>query len=181
MDRKELEGKNKTDLVALATGLGFQVTPAMTKPQIIDVLSAAPAEPGLSPAAQLAAIVANADDPEAAAQQVAKMAEAAAKAEERKNPIPKEGKLRTLGGELVSGRKFKVTIMATEGETGDVKLGVNGHMIQIKRGVPVVIDEAYLEVLKNTIIHTVKHDDSTGTTVVQAMAIQRLPFSAEPV
>lgn len=177
MDRKELEGKSKTDLVAMGTALGFAVSPAMNKPQIIDILAAAE----ISPAQQLAAVVAAADDPEKGAQQAARMAEAASKAEERKHPAPKEGSLRTLANEPINGRKFRVTIMATEGETGDVKLGVNGHMIQIKRGVPVVIDEAYLEVLKNTIIHTVKHDDSTGSTVVQAMSIQRLPFSAEPV
>lgn len=181
MDRKDLEGKNKTDLVSLASGLGFQVTPAMTKPQIIDVLLADPGAAALSPAAQLAAIVANADDPEKAAQQVAKMAEAAAKAEERKNPLPKEGNLRTLTGEPISGRKYRVTIMATEGETGDVKLGVNGHMIQIQRGVPVVLNEAYLEVLKNTVINTVQHEDDGQRSVVRGLSIQRLPFQAEPV
>lgn len=180
MDRNELEGKSKTDLVALGVSMGLAVSPAMNKPQIIDVLASSNVV-APSPAAQLVAIVANADDPEKGAQQAAKMAEAAAKADERKNPAPKEGSLRTLSNEPINGRKFRVTIMATEGETGDVTLGVNGHLIRIKRGIPVVIDEAYLEVLKNTVIHTVSHDDDGQRTTVRQMSIQRLPYSAEPV
>lgn len=182
MDRKELEGKNKSDLVALGQSLGFAVTPAMTKPQLVDMLLAnVPAEPVVSPAQQLANIVANADDPEEGAKQAARLAEAAAKADERKNPAPKEGALRSLDGKLAGGRKFRVTVMATEGETGDVKLGVNGHLVQIKRGVPVVLDEAYVEVLRNTVINTIHHNDDGERSIVQAVAIQRLPYQADPL
>ena len=175
MDRKELESKNKTDLVTLGTSLGFAVTPAMTKPQIVDMLSAAPDAVSLSPAAQLAALVANADDPEKAALQAAKLAEAAAKADERKNPAPKEGALRSLDGKAVSGRKYWVTILNQEGEVGDVKLGINGHMLQIKRGVPVLIDEAYLGVLENTVIETRGEENGSPAQKIQRYAYQVKP------
>lgn len=181
MDRNELEGKSKSELVTLGQGAGLSVTPAMNKPQLIDMLLANGAVEVVSPAQQLANIVANADDPEEGAKQAARLAEAAAKAEERKNPAPKEGALRSLDGKLAGGRKFRVTIMATEGETGDVKLGVNGHLVQIKRGVPVVLDEAYVEVLRNTVINTVHHNDNGERSVVQAVSIQRLPYQADPL
>lgn len=93
--------------------------------------------------------------------------------------LPKEGALRALDGSLAGSRKMRVTIMATESEKEDVKLGVNGHMLQIKRGVPVVIDAAYVEVLKNSVIDTEIQDPDTGKrTQVQ---MQRYPFVAEPV
>lgn len=92
--------------------------------------------------------------------------------------LPKEGALRALDGSLAGSRKMRVTIMATESEKEDVKLGVNGHLVQIKRGMPVVLDEAYVEVLKNSTIDTVVQDPDTGAKT--AVRMQRYPFTAEP-
>lgn len=92
--------------------------------------------------------------------------------------LPKEGALRSLDGSLASSGKMRVTVMATESEKEDVKLGVNGHLIIIKRGLPVVIDAAYVEVLKNSTIDTVAQDPDTGVKV--AVKMQRYPFTAEP-
>jgi hypothetical protein len=92
--------------------------------------------------------------------------------------LPKEGALRALDGSLASSGKMRVTVMATESEKEDVKLGVNGHLIIIKRGLPVVIDAAYVEVLRNSTIDTVAQDPDTGVKV--AVKMQRYPFTAEP-
>jgi hypothetical protein len=58
--------------------------------------------------------------------------------------------------------KMRVTIMATESDKEDVKVGVNGHLVQIKRGVPVVIDAAYVEVLRNSTIDTIVEDETAS-------------------
>jgi hypothetical protein len=92
--------------------------------------------------------------------------------------LPKEGALRALDGSLAGSQKMRVTIMATESEKEDVKLGVNGHLVIIKRGMPVVIDAAYVEVLKNSVVDTVAQDPDTGAKV--AVKMQRYPFTAEP-
>lgn len=174
MDRKELEGKTKPELLAMAGNLGFSVTPALKKDDLVGMLAgAAP-----SPAAALAEMVANADDPDAAAAQAARMAEAAAKRDEARNPLPKEGALRTLDGTPTAGKKWRVKVLATETETGDVPLGVNGHMIQVRRGVEVVIDEAYVEALRNAIIDTTAKD---ADGVLRTQQVQRYPFTAVPV
>lgn len=175
MERKDLEAKSKADLLKLGESLGFAVTPAMNKAEIVTMLAGAPSAP-LS--AQLSDMVANADDPEAAAQQAAKMAEAAAKADERRNPVPREGALRTLDGSPAQSRKYKVKILAYEGETGDVDLGVNGHLIRVKRGVEVILDEAYVHVLQNSVVDTVREDENS---VRHGHQFQRYPFTAMPV
>lgn len=92
--------------------------------------------------------------------------------------LPKEGALRSLDGSLAGSSKMRVTVMATESEKEDVKLGVNGHLIVIKRGLPVVIDAAYVEVLRNSTIDTIAQDPDTGAKV--AVKMQRYPFTAEP-
>jgi hypothetical protein len=92
--------------------------------------------------------------------------------------LPKEGALRALDGTLAGSSKMRVTVMATESEKEDVKLGVNGHLIVIKRGLPVVIDAAYVEVLRNSTIDTFAQDPDTGAKVPVKM--QRYPFTAEP-
>jgi hypothetical protein len=97
----------------------------------------------------------------------------------REVEIPKEGALRTLDGDLVVSKgKVTVTIMATESEKGDVFLGLNGHGLQIKRGVPVQIPVEYLSCLTDSTIKTVSKDPETGR--VTAMEIMRLPFTAVP-
>jgi hypothetical protein len=91
--------------------------------------------------------------------------------------LPKEGALRALDGSLAGSRKMRVTVMATESEKEDVKVGVNGHLVQIKRGVPVIVDAAYVEVLRNSTIDTIVEDENGKRSQVQ---MQRYPFTAEP-
>lgn len=76
-------------------------------------------------------------------------------------------------------KKYKVTIApGSEGEdNGDVFLGVNGRTVLIKRGHPVIVDECFVDVLKNSVIHTHEKNDK-GTLV--PIAIPRFNFSVEP-
>ena len=52
--------------------------------------------------------------------------------EDRRRPLPREGQLRTLDGSLVDVKRVRVTIMATENDKEDVKLGLNGHNMSVK-------------------------------------------------
>lgn len=99
--------------------------------------------------------------------------------EDRTNPLPREGQLRTLDGSLVDVKRVRVTIMATENDKEDVKLGLNGHMLQIKRGVPVDIPDHYVEVLRNSTVDTFTKDPETG--VMQRVQIQRYPYTVDAV
>lgn len=97
--------------------------------------------------------------------------------EDRRRPLPREGQLRTLDGSLVDVKRVRVTIMATENDKEDVKLGLNGHMLQIKRGVPVDIPDHYVEVLRNSTVDTFTKDPETGA--MQRVQIQRYPYTVE--
>lgn len=76
-------------------------------------------------------------------------------------------------------KKFKVTIAkAGEGEdNGDVFLGVNGRTVLIQRGQPVVLEECFLDVLKNSVIET--HEKGEDGKL-KPISIPRFNFSFEP-
>jgi hypothetical protein len=182
----------KGDLVELLLAnaqLAAATAPAAPTPAPVTTEAAAPAndqaaqiEQLQKQMAQLMALnQAQAADLNAAREQAAKAA--AALETDKLVPdngvdLPKEGALRSLDGALAGARKMRVTVMATESEKEDVKLGVNGHLVIIKRGLPVVIDEAYVEVLRNSTIDTIAQDPETGQKV--AVKMQRYPFTAEP-
>lgn len=52
-------------------------------------------------------------------------------------------------------RKWKITF---HGEGGDVEIGHNARLNVYKRNVETVIDENYLGVLKDAVIHTIVED-----------------------
>lgn len=54
-------------------------------------------------------------------------------------------------------RKWKITF---HGEGGDVEIGHNARLNVYKRNVETVIDENYLGVLKDAVIHTVVEDEN---------------------
>lgn len=196
MTREELTAKNKTDLLALAVAASLAATPAMSKADLVELLVANAQMTAVTPAAipapvatpdlaaRIAALEAELSTANTTiADQADTLAKSTALATDKLvvddgKGLPKEGALRALDGSLAGTKKVRITIMATEGEKEDVKIGVNGHLIQIKRGVPVVVDVAYLEVLKNSTIDTIMEDDNGKRTQVQ---MQRYPFMAEPV
>ena len=100
----------------------------------------------------------------------------AKKKEEKLSPL---GALHTLQGERVNGRKYKVKIFATEAEKSDVDLICNGHNLRIQRGQEVVIDEAYVNILRDAIIQTIVQDPDTGVRSVQERMV--FPHQAIPV
>jgi hypothetical protein len=54
-------------------------------------------------------------------------------------------------------RKWKITF---HGEGGDVEIGHNARLNVYKRNVETVIDENYLGVLKDAVIHTIVEDEN---------------------
>mgnify|MGYP006319268175 CR=1 FL=1 len=93
--------------------------------------------------------------------------------------LPNQGSLRTLQNQSVSGQKWEVMIYADQNDKGDVDLQVNGFNIRIRRGEKVIIDEAFVEVLRNAVIETTQWNPETNTrTPTQRMVY---PFQATPV
>lgn len=91
-------------------------------------------------------------------------------------PLPPEGKLRTLDGEPIPGRMYRVTILETDSDKGDVFLAVNGYGVQVQRGKEVLLHEAYVEVLNNSVIRTVDKDPNTGKETPRS--VMTYPFTA---
>lgn len=85
--------------------------------------------------------------------------------------LPPIGRLTTLQGEPVNGKKYRLTIFATEADKGDVDLIINGHNIRVQRGKEVVVDEAYINVLQNAVIDTVVQDPDTGERMPTRMLV----------
>lgn len=97
--------------------------------------------------------------------------------QENKPLPPEKGGLYSMDGKLIKGRQMKVTVMSTETAKHDVKLAINGHQIVIKRDVEVILDEAWVEVLKNA-RSVNKFTDADGKVTTTATA--NYPFSAVP-
>lgn len=77
-------------------------------------------------------------------------------------------------------KKFKVVIHSEPegGDQGDVLIGHNFKLIQIKRNTEVTIDENFLMVLKSSVINThVKGEDDK----MHPVSVPRYSFTAEPV
>jgi len=102
----------------------------------------------------------------------------------RKSPVtneqlPQVGSLRTLANEPVSGRKFKVVIYGDQNDKGPVDISVNGYNIRVKRDEEVIIDEVYVEVLKNAVIETQVWNQDTNTSTLSRRMVY--PFQATEV
>lgn len=151
MKREELEAMTKEDLREVAQGQGVELGSLDPKGTMVDKI--------------LGEYVAPAGKPKTAP-----------RAEERLSPL---GKLHTVDGKPVNGKKYRLTIFATEQDKSDVDLIVNGHNIRVRRGVEVVVDEAYIEVLRNAEINTVVQDPDTGVRSAQRMQVY--PHTASPV
>jgi hypothetical protein len=107
------------------------------------------------------------------------------KASEKKAPRHPEEKLSPLGrlcaidGKPVNGKKVKLTIYATEQDKSDVDIIVNGHNIRVQRNHEVIVDEAYVEALRNAVIETMMQDPDTGVRSPQRIMVY--PHTAVPV
>jgi hypothetical protein len=110
---------------------------------------------------------------------------APAKESDKKKSLPPEEKLSPLGrlctidGKPVSGRKMKLKIYATEQDKSDVDIIVNGHNIRVQRNQDVIVDEAYVEALQHAVIQTMQQDPDTGEMSPQEIMVY--PHTAVPV
>jgi len=154
MKRHELQAMTKEELQAHARVMGLNCDPEDTKNSMVDAILAG--------------------DPERQREAEVRVKGAQARVKE-----PPQGALYTLDGKKVSGRKFEVEIFATQNDTSPVDLIVNGHNIRVQRGKKVIMDEAYVEVLKNAMIDSVIQDPDTGVRTPQK--IQVYPHSAVEV
>lgn len=82
--------------------------------------------------------------------------------------------------ETAAPKKYKVTIHSEPegGDKGDVIIGHNFRLVQIKRNVPVEVDEQILDVLKSSVIDThVKGEDDK----MHPVQIPRYSFTSEAI
>lgn len=93
--------------------------------------------------------------------------------------LPTVGKLRTLDDKPIAGRKFKVVIYGDQNDKGPVDISVNGYNIRVKRDEEVIIDEVYVEVLKNAVIETQVWNQDTNTSTISRRMVY--PFQATEV
>lgn len=82
-------------------------------------------------------------------------------------------------GKRVNGKKYKVKIFDTTEDHNDVDIIFNGHNVRIQRGKEVILDECYVDILRNAVINTIVQDPDTG----ERSASERMvyPHSAMPV
>jgi len=154
MKRYELEAMNKEALREHADVQGIKLGAEDTKGQMIDRIlgDAAPAIEEEAPAKRM----------------------------QKDAPMPPLRGLHSLSGEPSSGKRYKLKINASvEGDNSPVPIIVNGHNIIVQRGKEVEVDEAYIRVLENAVIQTVRQDPDTGERI--PMEMQAYPFSAIPV
>jgi len=80
---------------------------------------------------------------------------------------------------VVAPKKFKLTIHAEPegGDKGDVVIGHNYSLVQIKRGVAVVVDEGIIDALKATLIETQIQSEDGKMYPVQ---VPRYNYQIEP-
>lgn len=94
-------------------------------------------------------------------------------------PLAPEGQLRTLDGKPINGKKYRVTVFATESDKTDVVMAVNGFAIAVQRNKEVILDECFVEVLRNSMIQTTEQDPDSGlSTPITRMTF---PHQAIPI
>lgn len=93
--------------------------------------------------------------------------------------MPALGRLSTLDGKIVDAPRYRVTIFSTENDNSDVDLIVNGHNIRVQRNKEVILQEPYVELLRNAVVETVVQDPDTGVRAPSRRMVY--PHQAVPV
>lgn len=144
MKRYELEAMSKDDLIEHAKAMGIELSDEDKKMEMIDKILGENTQP----------------------------VETKPEIKKQKDALPPPiGYLHDLNGKRINGRKFKVKIFSTESDKSDVDLIVNGHNIRVKRNQEVILDEAYVEVLRNATIETVVQDPDSGVRIPQTIQV----------
>lgn len=82
-------------------------------------------------------------------------------------------------GDNMSGERYEVTIQAGEGDAGKqaVFLAINGHGLNIPRGVPVNVPAEVVEILDNATMTI--YEAAAGGKMVER-EVKRFSYSAKP-
>lgn len=99
--------------------------------------------------------------------------------ETKARDLPPINRFTTLDGKPVNGRMYDLMIHATEADRGDVSVTVNGYLFKIQRGANVRVPEAVVNVLKDSVITTVRYNPNTRRN--EPATIQTYPFQATAV
>lgn len=99
--------------------------------------------------------------------------------ETRAKDLPPLNRFTTLDGKPAGGREYDLMIHSTESDRGDVSVTVNGYHFKITRGVTVRVPEAVVNVLKDSVITTVRYNPNTRKN--EPVTIQTYPFQATAV
>jgi hypothetical protein len=99
--------------------------------------------------------------------------------ETKARDLPPISRFTTLDGKPVIGRMYDLMIHATEADRGDVSVTVNGYHFKMQRGVTVRVPEAVVNVLKDSVITTVRYNPSSRRN--EPATIQTYPFQATAV
>ena len=99
--------------------------------------------------------------------------------EAKARDLPPISRFTTLDGKPVSDRMYDLMIHSTESDRGDVSVTVNGYHFKIQRGANVRVPEAVVNVLKDSVITTVRYNPNTRRN--EPATIQTYPFQATAV
>ncbi len=83
-----------------------------------------------------------------------------------------------VGAPTEKPKMYKVTIMETEGEANEAFLNVNGDTRLVQRNEEVLLEEKFVECLKNSKVESQYKDPET--LEVKKISIARFPFQAVP-
>lgn len=148
--REQLEEMTKPELIEVAKERGLTVDPQGKKGNIVDALLSG----------QNMTV-----DPEAKKKMV----------EGKDIPL---GALYDLQGNRIKGWLYELEIMDSEQDHSPVPIIVNGHNIIVQRGKKVIVQEAYIEALRNAVIETRVQDESGEWHASRRFAF---PFQATPL
>lgn len=154
MNREDLEMLTKPELIEHAKVQGLELSPLDKKGTMVDKILGEHKEPAVVKSASGKKMQTDAPD------------------------IPTNA-LYDLQGKRMNGQKYRLTIFATPDDKSDVPIIVNGYNIIVKRGHEVVVDEAYINVLRDAVIDTVVQDPDTGARSSQRIMVY--PHQAIPV
>lgn len=96
--------------------------------------------------------------------------------EVRAKDLPPINRFTALDGKPVNGRMYDLMIHSTESDRGDVSVTVNGYHFKIQRGATVRVPEAVVNVLRDSVVTTVRYNPNTRKN--EPATIQTYPYNA---
>ena len=156
-NRDDLEAMGKPELIALGQSLNPPALMDMSakKGDMVDLIMRAQGGSNVEPLRETANI------------------------ENKARDLPPISRFTTLDGQPVHGKMYDLMIHATESDRGDVSVTVNGYHFKMQRNVNVRVPEAVVNVLRDSVITTVRYNPSSRRN--EPATIQTYPFQATAV